>query len=258
MATYLDLMFRDTIAGSMLRTLMLKGEMTQREFMRVYHERCGRADAPAKSAFGANFGRFIAREQVWNRGAYPSISPSWQTYDSPLGCLTWHRPITGRDSDERMNRLEWGRPTFDRLLLAMDDPQIDAIEQSLERMVDPLKPRRMGVADDDTVMMLQTVRSLMRGRAEGVIPSFEQVTIIARTEIELLYGQVVYALNRRVVPFADWYWDGAELSTMAKLRGDARKAWVKLRAHAEAADHTVGEYLEAFGISWARETVGAA
>lgn len=253
MATYLDLMFRDTIAGSMLRTLMLKRSMPQREFMRLYHVRCGRADAKTKSAFGHNFGRFVAREQVWNQYNYPSRDKrsAWQVYDGPLGCIAWFRPITGRDSSERMHRLEWEPPFVASILLEQaDDQQVSAIENMLERIATSgsrlATLRAEPSAAEEALALLLDVRRYMRERK-----SSSERRASAAGSVRKLYDAVV--ANLQPVAFADWYWDSAELSKLARLRGKGLIAWKALRAMAESTDLTVGEYLHAYGILWTRD-----
>lgn len=174
MATYLDLMFRDTIAGSMLRTLMLKRAMPQREYMRLYHVRCGRADAPTKSTFGNNFGRYVSREETWDAVTVDG-KRNWTERHSPLGCIAWHRPITARDSSERWHRLEWTGPTDVRDLLKLaSDKRVTEIENTLERIT--TGESRIGTLNaelgvsSDALVLLQDVRIHMRTRSETGTP----------------------------------------------------------------------------------------
>lgn len=95
LATFVDLMFRDTITARMLRTLCDRGSMTQADFMDLYHVRCARKH-PSRSSFGNNFGRFVYREY---RSRFNGSG--FHTYPGTLRCFDQVCPQKGP------NKLVW-------------------------------------------------------------------------------------------------------------------------------------------------------
>lgn len=161
MPTYLDLLLRDTIAGSMLRSLMLERSMPQRDFMRLYHERCGRANAKNKSSFGNSFDRFVARERVYWK---LKDGEGWaKRVGSPIACIGHDRRIVG-DPKGKINVLLWDPPCqITELIADRDNAFVESAEASLERIA--LKPRSadFGIADEAGAL-LADVRRHVRAR----------------------------------------------------------------------------------------------
>lgn len=155
--TWMDVLLGDTITGIMMRTLCEKGTMTQREFMRAYHEACARpcrycnatgvldvSDAhmrpmprttcpeckgtkidPSRSGFNNNFGRYIRASYSAHRGAWYRID------DDPIRCMS----VGPAAPNTRSATVTWDRSNaHETLLVLVDDRTLEAAEQRFERI----------------------------------------------------------------------------------------------------------------------------
>jgi hypothetical protein len=75
--TYVDVMFKETRVGSMLRTLCARGEsgMAQAEFMDLYHLRCDRPERVCQRCFGTLIRYEYARNFSGVFGPYRAVVP---------------------------------------------------------------------------------------------------------------------------------------------------------------------------------------
>jgi hypothetical protein len=147
--TYVDVFFQDSIVGSMLRTLHVCGSMTQADFMSLYHKRCAR-DNPSRSSFGANFGRYVKREQMYDR---------WRDNASSLGCLEQRR-WAASTAKLRTNTITWIGRSVAEMIGPLDDRAIDRAENAMERIY---------TRDDDSESLayLMVLRMEIRARSKS-------------------------------------------------------------------------------------------
>lgn len=219
--TYVEVFFQDSIAGSMLRTLHACGSMTQADFMTLYHKRCAR-DNPSRSSFGANFGRYVKREQ-----AYGNL---WREIDGPLRCLEHRRTWPG---EVVRYTISWIGLAVSEMVTAMPDKAIDKAENMMERIA-------TRDDDPDALVYLDALRADMRVRSQRI-----------RSSAAGAFATVATWLRAHGTRFSDWYNNGAELDdSVPAMSGDVLKSWENIRAVAESWDMTVLELLDADGIRW--------
>lgn len=123
-STLAQIMFiRDTITGRMLRTLALRGEMPQAEFMDLYHVRCARKN-PGRSSFQNNFGRYVKlRKHGSDHG--PTVD---RHFPGPGRCI-----VQERIDESTRNRLTF-TPFSNKLLFDhFTAPEFSRAEQAMER-----------------------------------------------------------------------------------------------------------------------------
>ena len=224
--TYVEVFFEASIAGSMLRTLHACGSMTQADFMTLYHKRCAR-DNPSRSSFGANFGRYVKREQMY--------ADRWREWDVPLGCLQ-----QGREGVHHANRnvITWIGLAMPEMVAILDPKTLDRAENTMERLTftyDDSDPRQ-----SETLASLVVLRAEMRARSTRMPAS-----------IKPDFKLVASWLRACGTTFANWYDNGAELDdSIPSMIGVHREAWDRIRTIAESWDMTVLELLDADRILW--------
>ncbi len=148
--TYVDVLFADTIVGSMLRTVHMRGAMPQADFMTLYHKRCNR-DKPSRSSFANNFQRYVTLENLYGK---------IRTYNQPLGCLDRYQVVPTEDAHGFI-AVGWGSamPALTQVLAAMDVNALTKAENTLERIF---------TRDDDSESLayLEALRAEMRVRSK--------------------------------------------------------------------------------------------